>query len=142
MRLEPQRVGDGFGQRHNALLAALAQNAQALPAGVDVVDGEVEHFRGPYPRAAHNKFREGSAYATAFDVLAAAGGKGIERSKLVEEVARLTGKSIKKSYFDVTVVASSRQDGRSHRCIARAADSYYVDRTAGGWLKLVVRDRI
>jgi hypothetical protein len=37
-------------------------------------------------------------------------------------------------------VASSRKDGRSHRCISKAADGFYVDRTEGGWLKLVLRD--
>ncbi|MFC1451897.1 hypothetical protein ACFLSJ_00970 [Verrucomicrobiota bacterium] len=93
-----------------------------------------------YARAEHNPFREGSAYATAYDVLAAHP-DAVERSTLVSETARVTGKDLRKAYFDVTVVASSRKDGRSHRCIAKAADGYFVERTNGGWLKLVLRDR-
>jgi hypothetical protein len=94
---------------------------------------------GTYPRSESNPFRDGSSYACAYDVLSAAGASGIERSKLVAEVARLAGKALRKAYFDVTVVASSRKDGGSHKCISRAADRFYVDRTEGGWLKLVLR---
>lgn len=93
-----------------------------------------------YPRAEHNPFREGSAYAAAYDVLAAHP-DGVERSKLVSEVARVAGKDGKRAYYDVTVVASSRKDGRSHKCVQKAADGYFVERTNGGWLKLVLRDR-
>ena len=93
-----------------------------------------------YSRHESNPFREGSAYGACFDILAAHP-QGIGRTKLVEELARVTGKDKQKSYFDVTVVASSRKDGRSHRCISRAADGYYVERTDGGLLRLRLRDR-
>jgi len=45
-----------------------------------------------YSRHETNPYREGSAYAAAYDVLAAAGERGIRRADLVKEVARLTGK--------------------------------------------------
>jgi len=101
-----------------------------------------------YPRAEHSPFREGSAYAACYDILAAHP-NGIERAKLVDQLARLMprkeGESDearrRRAYFNVTVVASSREDGRSHRCIQRAADSFFVERTNGGWLRLRLRSR-
>ena len=45
-----------------------------------------------YPRAEHNPFRQGSAYGACYDILAHAGDKGMKRAKLVEELARVTGK--------------------------------------------------
>ena len=99
-----------------------------------------------YPRAESNPFREGSAYAAGYDILTHAGDKGIDRSKLVDEVARITGKEHRKAYFDVTVVCSSRPgpdqggDGGSHRSIAKASDSFWVEKR-NGWVKLHLRTR-
>lgn len=94
-----------------------------------------------YTRHETNPYREGSAYATAFDVLAAAEEKGIIRKDLVAETARLTGKPEKNAYFDVTVVLSPRETGEAHRSANRAADVYWVEKTDGGNVKLRLRDR-
>lgn len=135
-----ERLGGAKGKGEKPAPTAKAAKPQAAKVKKTPKPAKNDS-RTEYPRAESNPFREGSAYATGYDILAAAGDKGIERAKLVAEVARITGKDPRKAYFDVTVVASSRKDGRSHRCIAKAADSYYVERTDGGWLKLVVRDR-
>jgi hypothetical protein len=94
-----------------------------------------------HPRHESNPYREGSAYATAFDVLAAAGSRGILRKDLVAETARVTGKPEKNAYFDVTVVLSPRETGEAHRSANRAADAYWVEKADGGNVKLRLRDR-
>jgi len=104
-----------------------------------------------YFRAEHNPFRAGSSmYGICYDILAAHP-DGIPRDKLVNELARLMprkeGESDadlhRRAYYNVTVVASSRESGESHRCIARAADTYFVARceNGGSRLRLVLRDR-
>lgn len=99
-----------------------------------------------YPRDPNNPFREGSAYGACYDILAHAGDRGMDRAKLVEELARVTGKEHRKAYFDVTVVCSSRPgpehggDGGSHRCIAKASDSFWVAKR-NGHVTLHLRDR-
>ena len=94
-----------------------------------------------YPRHETNPYREGSAYATAYDVLAAAGSKGIIRKDLVAETARITGKDEKRAYYDVTVVCSPTEDGRAHRSASVAADTYWVEKADGGKVTLRPRDR-
>jgi len=94
-----------------------------------------------YPRHPSNPYREGSAYATAYDILADAGEKGIVRKDLVAEAARLTGKDERRAYYDVTVVLSPRETGEAHRSANRAADAYWVEKADGGNVKLRLRDR-
>ena len=100
-------------------------------------------------RADTNPFRKGSAYGTCYDLLVAAGEKGLGRGSLVDQLTkrmpRKEGESDeslrRRAYFNVTVIASSREDGSSHKSISnRAADVYFVVRE-GSWLKLVLRDR-
>ncbi len=94
-----------------------------------------------YTRHETNPYREGSAYAAAYDVLADAGEKGIVRKDLVAEVARLTGKPEKNAYYDCVVVCSPAEDGRAHRSASTAADAYWVEKADGGNVKLRLRDR-
>jgi hypothetical protein len=101
-----------------------------------------------YPRAESNPFRAGTscAYGVTYDVLWANKDKGIDRATLVQTVASITGKEARKAYFDVTVVLSSRPgpelggDGGSHRSIAKAADTYYIEKK-NGWVKLHRRSK-
>jgi len=101
-----------------------------------------------YPRSEHNPFRESSAYAACYDILAYHGENGVERGRLVDELSRLMprkeGESDadhrRRAYFNVTVIASSRKDGKSHRCIAKAADGFFVERE-NSHLVLRLRDR-
>lgn len=136
--------------------AKLATNREAAKADGAQKPGKARKAPKPapggkpaaYPRHESNPFRASSSYGACYDILLAHP-QGIGRAKLVEELARATGKERRKCYFDVTTVCSSRAgaseggdgDGRSHRCIARAADSYYVERGEGGLLRLRLRDR-
>lgn len=70
---------------------------------------------GKWPRHAANPFREGSAYGTCFDVLAAHP-EGLPREKLVELLAKATGKDTQHAAFDAQVVCSARKndEGLNH----------------------------
>jgi hypothetical protein len=94
-----------------------------------------------YPRHGTNPYRGGSAYGAAYDVLASAGDKGIDRAKMVSEVARLTNKDQKRSYYDVTVVHSPTPAGPANRSATTAAYTYWVQKAAGGRVTLRLRDR-
>ena len=94
-----------------------------------------------YPRAESNPYRPGSAYAAAYDVLFAAGDKGIPRQDLVKEVARLTGKTEQRAYYDCVVVCSPTKDGKAHRSADKAADVYWVEKSDGGNVRIRLRDR-
>lgn len=126
------------------IASRIEANKAATPANDTAKDAEVSaetekpagKSKAP-ARAASNPFRAGGAYATCYDVLAA-NPKGIERPKLVETLARLTGKDAKRANFDVTVVASVRKDGGCHPTIRRVSGVYHVERTDAG-LRLVVR---
>lgn len=60
------------------------------------------------PRHRQNPYREGSAYGVCFDLLAAAGAEGLPREKLVETLAKATGKDPKLASFDAQVCLSAR----------------------------------
>ncbi len=94
-----------------------------------------------YPRHETNPYREGSAYAVAYDVLAAAGDKGILRKDLVAETARVTGKEERRAYYDCVVVCSPAESGKAHRSASVAADAYWVEKADGGNVRLRLRDR-
>ena len=64
---------------------------------------------GKYPRHAKNPFREGSGYATAFDIFASFP-KGIARSKLTEFYAKAVGKDLKKASYDIAVLLSPKSE--------------------------------
>jgi hypothetical protein len=80
---------------------------------------------GKWKRDPRNPFRQGSAYAVCFDILAAPAHKaGLPREKLVALLAEATGKDIKRAGFDAQVLLSargseepglSRNDGPRHR---------------------------
>ncbi|MCC6971521.1 MAG: hypothetical protein IT434_15000 [Phycisphaerales bacterium] len=86
-------------------------------------------------RDPRNVYREGSSYATAYDILAAHK-SGMTRSKLVELLAAATGKDLKHSGWDAHVVLTawgnepglSRNDGPRHRS---ARPGYWVKRENG-----------
>lgn len=75
-----------------------------------------------YPRDPRNVFRDGSSYATAFDVLASFP-TGLPKDKLIRLLAEATGKDEKHAGYDAQVLLSahgnesglSRNDGPRHR---------------------------
>ena len=60
------------------------------------------------PRHPQNMFREGSAYGVCFDLMAEANPDGMLRDKLIEALAKATGKDMKRASFDAQVVLSAR----------------------------------
>ena len=63
---------------------------------------------GKWPRHPQNPFREGS-YGTCFDILAAPAHEGgLPRERLIELLAKGTGKDMKRAAFDAQVVLSAR----------------------------------
>jgi hypothetical protein len=96
---------------------------------------------GKWPRHPANNFREGSSYGTCFDVLAAHP-DGLSREKLVEMLAKASGKDIQHAAFDAQVVCSARKNDvglnafegpRNRSC----KHGFYVERT-NGHVKLVL----
>jgi len=96
---------------------------------------------GKWPRHPANRFREGSSYGTCFDVLAAHP-DGLPRKRLVELLAKATGKPPKLAAFDVQVVCSARKNDqglnpfegpRNRSC----KHGFYVERV-NGHVKLVL----
>lgn len=95
---------------------------------------------GKWTRHQQNPFRVGS-YGTAFDILAAHPA-GLPREKLVELLAKATGKDIQHAAFDTQVVCSARQNDkglnpfegpRNRAC----RHGFYVSRV-NGHVKLVL----
>jgi len=73
-------------------------------------------IKSGFPRADGNPFREGSSYSVAYDIL----GKhkeGLPRQRLVELLAKATGKDPKRAGFDAAVLLSAREsvNGPRHR---------------------------
>ena len=62
--------------------------------------------KGKWARDARNPFRDGSAYATCFDILAAHK-DGLPKAKLVELLAKATGKDNEHSGYDAQVILSA-----------------------------------
>ena len=95
---------------------------------------------GKWPRHAQNPFREGS-YGTCFDILSAHP-DGLPRERLIELLAKATGKDEKHAAFDAQVVCSARKndDGlnayegpRNRSCKL----GFYVERV-NGHVKMVL----
>jgi hypothetical protein len=84
-------------------------------------------------------FRESSAYGKVWTVLYNNREKGITRTRLVEEAVKVTGKPPKNAMYDIAVVTSPDKDGKAHRSANKAANHYYVEKSEGGRLKLVMR---
>ena len=123
-------AGDGKegGAVSKATKKAKAAKAVAKPKG------------GKWPRHAQNPFREGS-YGTCFDILSAHP-DGLPRERLIELLAKATGKDEKHAAFDAQVVCSARKndDGlnayegpRNRSCKL----GFYVERV-NGHVKMVL----
>ena len=91
-------------------------------------------FQSPHGRADGNPFREGSAYAVAWDCLAHSGANGISKGQLVMEVASATGKDERHAGFDVAVLLSAKESGERHQS---CRPGFWVERT-NDFLKLHV----
>ncbi len=79
-----------------------------------------------FPRSDNNPFRAGSSYATAFVILVAHPA-GLPRQKLVELLAKATGKSIKRAGFDVAVVVSPASASPTSDRHSSCRDGYGVE---------------
>jgi hypothetical protein len=96
---------------------------------------------GKWPRDPRNPFREGSAYATCFNILAFHKA-GLPKEKMVELLAEATGKDIKHAGYDAQVLLSahpndnglSNNDSPRHRS---CRPGFWIQRT-NGHVKLMV----
>jgi hypothetical protein len=79
----------------------------AKPKSVDKPKPSAKPAGGKWAHHPQNPFREGSAYGTCFDILAA-NPEGMTREKLVETLAKTTGKPPKLSAFISQVVLSAK----------------------------------
>ncbi len=80
-------------------------------------------------------YRKSSGYAQAWAILYAYRNEGITKKEFVAKYQAATGKPEKNCGYDCHVVASSHEDGSSHKSAEKAAKSYWVER-ADGLLKL------
>ena len=85
------------GNKANAVGPKAKKAAKVKPAKVN----------GKLARDSRNPFREGSAYASCFDVLAAHR-DGMPKVKLVELLAAATGKDIVRAGYDCQVILSAK----------------------------------
>jgi hypothetical protein len=81
-------------------------------------------------------YRPTSSYGKLWALLFKHREKGISRANFVKQGAKVIGKDEKHTAYDVAVVASPTKDGAAHPSANRAADSYWVERTEGGLMKL------
>jgi hypothetical protein len=114
-------------------LAGILAMGHEAPAGkpakgktvkVDSAKGKTAKQRADkgWPCDPRNFFRQGSAYATCFDILAAHP-DGLTREKLIELLAKATGKDAKHAAYDAQVLLSAcgndeglnRNEGPRHR---------------------------
>jgi hypothetical protein len=110
--------------------ANAATKPTAKPAGKPAPKAGRKWKRDP-----RNVYREGSAYATCFDILSSFK-SGVARTKLVELLAAATGKDVKHAGWDAHVVLTawgnepglSRNDGPRHKS---ARPGYWVKRENG-----------
>jgi len=79
----------------------------------------------PYPRHPANRYREGSSYALAFDILAAHP-SGLSRQRLLEMYAKASGATQDRARFNLAVVLSPRESatGPRHRS---AREGYWIE---------------
>jgi hypothetical protein len=119
-------AGDGDGKAKVA-----EQKASKAPKGKDK---PVVKARGKWPRDPRNPFREGS-YGKCYDILASHPA-GLPREKLVDLLAKATGKDAKHAGYDCQVLLSagpnedglSNNDGPRHRS---CRPGFWVRRTSG-----------
>jgi hypothetical protein len=131
----------------NALLKGSAEPAKGETHGGTAKTAEPKASKAPkakskpapkaskYPRDPRNPFREGSAYATCFDILAAHK-DGLPKEKLVELLAKSTGKDLVHSGYDCQVLMSahpnenglSNNDSPRHRS---CRPGFWIKRTNG-----------
>lgn len=88
-----------------------------------------------YPIPDFVPFRAASGYAMVWSILYAFRETGISKSELMKRYQAWSGKPDKNCGFDCHVVASSREDGSSHRSASKAACCYWVERK-GDLLKM------
>jgi len=85
-------------------------------------------------------YRPSSNYQKIFSILYKhQGDKGITRQELLKKAIALTKRPEKLCGFDISVVTSCSQDGTSHKSANRAANSYWVEKGCGGFLRLHMR---
>ena len=87
------------------VMKAKASKASKLPA----------QSKSLFPRVASNPFRQGSSYGACFDIMAAHP-EGLPRQKVIELLAKATGKPIKNAGFDAGVIFTARPDFRHASC--------------------------
>lgn len=126
----------------DARLAANKAPKGAGPRGNEAAPAKGARDRGrAWPRDPRNPFREGSNYGLCYDILAAHHG-GLPRARLVELLARASGKDERHSAYDAQVLLSacgndpglSRNDGPRHRS---CRPGFWVKR-ANGHVTLMV----
>ncbi len=81
------------------------------------------------PRVEGNPFRDGSSYGAAYDILAKHQ-EGLPRQKLVELLAKATGKSVKRAGFDVAVIMSAKNSVNSPRHLS-CRNGFFIEKTNG-----------
>jgi hypothetical protein len=91
-----------------------------------------------YARHPSNPYRRNSGYALVYDILASHI-EGMRRDQLIYLYAKESGKDMKKARWDVLIVTSVNEDGSGHPSSQRYA--YWVDKGAGGFLKLHMDNR-
>ena len=79
------------------------------------------------PRVEGNVFRQGSSYATGYDILKAHP-EGLPRKEFVQLLAKATGKSEKRAGVDAAVILSARDSatGPRHRS---CREGYWIVKT-------------
>jgi hypothetical protein len=83
-------------------------------------------IKSGFPRAEGNPFRENSSYSVVYDILAKHK-EGLPRQRLVELLAKTTGKNPKRAGFDAAVLLSAKDsvNGPRHRS---CRSGFYVER--------------
>lgn len=107
-----------------------AKTTKKAPKGKPAAKG-----KSKWSRDKRNVFRVGSSYGVAFDILAAHK-DGLPRTKLVELLAKTTGKDLVHAGYDIQVVLSAgpNEDGLSNNDSPRhrsCRPGYWVKRTNG-----------
>ena len=81
---------------------------------------------GQWTRHAKNPFREGSSYATAYDIVAAHP-KGLRKDEWVELFCKATGKDLKHARYDLAVLLSAKESATSQRHRS-CRDGFWMER--------------
>ena len=81
---------------------------------------------GQWTRHAKNPFREGSSYATAYDIVAAHP-RGLRKDEWVELFCKATGKDLKHARYDLAVLLSAKESATSQRHRS-CRDGFWMER--------------